>query len=93
MPEAQVHSEVGASVTDISDEARFVQALQSSLHELSQPMTVLLCTLEYGGSLESVAEVKEMLTVSQEACDRLRKIVVSMQALARKAMEEVAVKE
>lgn len=67
-----------------------LQAISASLHELCQPLTVLLYALECGGSRESVVEMKEMFVLSQESCERLRKTVVEMQQQVRGAMKEVA---
>jgi hypothetical protein len=67
--------------------ATLLQSLNGSLHELSQPMTVLLCTLEYGASLDSLKEMKETMAISQEACERLRQTIVAMQSRVREAME------
>jgi len=50
-------------------------------------MTVLLCTLEYSASLDSVPELIETVKVSQEACERLRKSVAAMQTVVREAIE------
>jgi len=60
---------------------------------MSQPMTVLLCTLSYGEGLDSVQEMREMFKASQDACERLRRNVTAMQAAVREAMEESAVAE
>jgi hypothetical protein len=67
--------------------AAFLHELNGSLHELSQPMTVLLCTLEYGAALDSLQEMRETMMISQEACERLRRAVVAMQSQVRQAME------
>jgi len=64
-----------------------LRELNESLHEASQPMTVLLCTLEYGGSLDSMEEMRQMIALSQEACERLRITVQRMQARVREAIE------
>jgi hypothetical protein len=69
------------------DEAKLLRELNECLHEASQPMTVLLCTLEYGASLDSVKEMRETMAISQEACERLRKTVLSMQGKVREAIE------
>jgi len=50
-------------------------------------MTVLLCTLEYSASLDSVPELIETVKVSQEASERLRKSVAAMQTVVREAIE------
>jgi len=68
--------------------ATLLQSLNGSLHELSQPMTVLLCTLDYGASLDSLKEMKETMAISQEACERLRQTIVAMQTRVREAMED-----
>jgi len=68
--------------------ATLLQSLNGSLHELSQPMTVLLCTLDYGASLDSLKEMKETMAISQEACERLRQTIVAMQMRVREAMED-----
>ncbi len=53
-------------------------------------MTVLLCALEYGASLDSVQELRDAVKISQEACERLRKNVTAMQVVVRAAIEEGA---
>jgi len=64
-----------------------LRQLNEQLHAMSQPMTVLLCTLEYSASLDSVPELIETVKVSQEACERLRKSVAAMQTVVREAIE------
>ena len=68
-------------------QAQYLQDLNKSLHEASQPMTVLLCTLEYGASLNSAEEMRETMMISQGACNRLQKIVLLMQQQVREAIE------
>jgi anti-sigma factor ChrR (cupin superfamily) len=67
-----------------------IRELNAQLHAMSQPMTVLLCAMEYAAGLDSVQEMKETVRVSQEACERLRKNVTTMQAMVREAIEEGA---
>lgn len=86
MPDAQTLQTLQTKGTPLGGGPEFVQAMNMRLHDLSQPITVLLCTLDYSGSLDSVVEMKQMLTLSQEACERLRKIVVAMQIQVREAM-------
>ena len=72
-------------------EVEFIASLSACLHEMSQPMTVLLCALEYGGRMQSAAEMKEVLALAQEASERLGKTVVAMQQQMRSAMEAIVV--
>ena len=65
-----------------------LSGLNTSLHEMSQPMTVLLCILDYGVCLETVEELKQTLTMSQEQCERLQKSVLGMQIQLREAIAE-----
>ncbi len=80
---------MGTAVSGAS-EAKLLSGLGAALHEMSQPMTVLLCAMEYAAGLDSVQEMKETVRVSQEACERLRKNVTTMQAMVREAIEEGA---
>lgn len=68
-------------------QAKLLKMLDESLHAMSQPMTVLLCALEYGASLDSVDEMRQMMMTSQQSCERLRASVFSMQAQLREAIE------
>jgi len=83
VPEAGADARVGGRECEIA----LLRELNGCLHELSQPMTVLLCTLDYGVGLESLTEMRETMAISQEACERLRLGVVAMQAQVRRAME------
>ncbi len=62
-----------------------MERLEERLHELSQPMTVLLCSLEYGLSLDSVAEVRPVMWGALVECERLRIAVLGMQQQVRDA--------
>jgi hypothetical protein len=53
------------------------------LHDLSQPMTVLLCLLEHGSELEGSDELKQMLALSVETAEKLRVIVSKMQSIVQ----------
>jgi hypothetical protein len=83
VPEAGVQVRVGGGACDLA----LLRELNGCLHELSQPMTVLLCTLDYGVGLESLTEMRETMAISQEACERLRRGVAAMQAQVRQAIE------
>lgn len=83
MPETATHAQ-GESSAQV---AALLRNLNVSLHDLSQPLTVLLCTLEYGAGLESLSEMKEAIEISQEACERLRRTVVAMQLQVRQGIE------
>ncbi len=67
---------------------KLLRELNEYLHEMSQPMTVLLCAMEYGAGLDSMQELKEMMRISQDACDRLRKNVSAMQSAVREEIGE-----
>jgi hypothetical protein len=56
-----------------------LQRMEAGLHDLSQPMTALLCLLEYGSSLEASDEMKQVMSWSTDAIDRLRVTVIAMQ--------------
>jgi len=56
-----------------------LQKMEDGLHELSQPMTALLCLLEYGSSLEASDEMKQVMSWSTDAMERLRVTVIAMQ--------------
>ncbi len=71
-----------------TSDGNLLRELNDQLHAMSQPMTVLLCAMEYGAGLDSVQEMREAVRISQEACERLRKNVVSMQVAVREAIEE-----
>ena len=64
-----------------------LKKLDESLHAMSQPMTVLLCALEYGAGLDSIEEMQQMMKTSQQSCKRLRASVLSMQTQLREAIE------
>jgi len=53
----------------------FVRELRTNLHELSQPLTVLLCTLEFGADQRTVAEMRATMVSALVECERLRSIV------------------
>jgi len=53
----------------------FVRDLRLNLHEMSQPLTVLLCTLEFGADLTTVAEMRTTMISALTECERLRSIV------------------
>ena len=54
------------------------EQLDRALHDLSQPMTVLLCTLEYGAELNSVEEMREAMRSALRECERLRTLMTAM---------------
>lgn len=54
------------------------------LHDLSQPVTTLLCLLEYGSGLEASDEVKQVMGTCMDATERLRVTVVAMQRTIQK---------
>ena len=62
--------------------------VDNGLHALSQPITVLLCTLELCLALDSVGEIKELLTVAREASERLRETSLAMRARLQQAMRQ-----
>lgn len=72
-------------VNAATSNAQLLAELRSSLHEMSQPMTVLLFALEYAGGLESSTEMKEMIGAGADACARLSDTVRSMQAQVKRA--------
>ncbi len=53
-------------------------------------MTVLLCALQCGAGLDSMQELREMVKVSEDACEQLRKGVAAMQAVVREGIKECA---
>jgi hypothetical protein len=57
----------------------FLKRMEAGLHDLSQPMTALLCLLEYGSSLEASDEMKQVMSWSTDAMERLRVTVIAMQ--------------
>jgi hypothetical protein len=77
---------MGTAVSGAS-EAKLLSGLGAALHEMSQPMTVLLCALEYASGLESSAEMREMIGAGVEACARLSATVRSMQIQVKQAAE------
>lgn len=72
-------------------DAALLRELNGSLHELSQPITVLLCTLEFGADLDSVDEIKQLLRVALEQSRRLRQTTIAMRTRMGIAMEEAGV--
>jgi hypothetical protein len=56
-----------------------LQRMEAGIHDLSQPMTALLCLLEYGSSLEASDEMKQVMGWSTDAIERLRVTVIAMQ--------------
>jgi len=73
-------------VPESDDEAnKLLRSMELGLHELSQPMTALLCLLEYGASLEASDEMKQVMTWSRDAIERLR---VTVKAMQEKVQEE-----
>lgn len=55
-----------------------VREVRADLHELSQPLTVLLCTLEYGMDLTTVAEMRSIMAAAVLECERMKTIVSSL---------------
>ncbi len=80
----------GTQSEALGREAKLLRELNENLHALSQPITVLLCALEYGNSVGSIVEVKEMVKISQEASERLREIAGIMRDKVRDAIKEKA---
>jgi hypothetical protein len=62
-----------------------LRSMEVGLHEMSQPMTALLCLLEYGSSLEVSDEMKQVMTWSTDAIERLRVTVIAMQQRVQEA--------
>jgi hypothetical protein len=60
-----------------------LRQLDVALHEMSQPITVLLCSLEFGADLESVSEMESVMRAALLECERLRRTVVQLQDRVR----------
>lgn len=60
-------------------EVELVRQMNASLHELSQPLTVLLCALQAGADLDSVEELRLVIDGALEECRRLQETVQVMQ--------------
>jgi hypothetical protein len=59
--------------------AELLAGLNTSLHGMSQPLTALLCMMEYGKGLETSEEVKMVFAGGLEQCGRLAAEVRAMQ--------------
>jgi hypothetical protein len=68
-----------------NDGAPLLRRLDAVVHELSQPVTVLLCTLEYGADLNSAAEMEAIMRAALLECERLRRTMIALQDLVRLA--------
>jgi hypothetical protein len=70
-----------------SDKTELLKLFDGRLHELSQPLTVLLCTLEHGRDLDTVTEMRPVVTGALRECERLRKTIAKMREDVLEAME------
>jgi signal transduction histidine kinase len=68
-------------------EMELAQQLNASLHELSQPLTALLCLLELGSCSSTVSELERGMSAALEECNRLRKTVHEMQSYVQQALQ------
>ncbi len=55
------------------------EQLSVALHDLAQPLTVLLCTLEYAIELDTLDEVRGAMRSALRECERLRMWMIHMQ--------------
>lgn len=55
------------------------EQLSAALHDLAQPMTVLLCTLEYAIELDSLDEMRTAIRSALRECERLRMWMTRLQ--------------
>lgn len=80
--------DLNARASSLEDTAvarlELLRKMDTGLHELSQPMTALMCLLEYGASLEASDEMRQVMTWSTEAIERLRVTVIAMQATVQR---------
>lgn len=67
-----------------------VSQITEALHELSQPLTVLLCSLDHGLSLDSPEEMKQAMRSALDASDRMRDTVRTMQCLLQPGHQQDA---
>jgi len=74
----------GDNLGDGADGAISREPIDLVLHELSQPLTVLLCTLEAGCDLESVAELRSAMNAALVECERMRATVVAWRSKVRR---------
>jgi signal transduction histidine kinase len=65
-----------ATTADADDS--IISAVRADLHELSQPLTVLLCTLEFSADLRTVAEMRSIVTAALLECERMKRIVSAL---------------
>lgn len=63
----------------LSRQGLTAEQLSVALHDLAQPMTVLLCTLEYAAEIESLEEIRVAIQSALRECERLRVWMLSMQ--------------
>lgn len=68
-------------------EMELAQQLNARLHELSQPLTALLCLLELGSCSSTVAELEQGMSAAREECNRLCKTVHEMQSHVQQALQ------
>jgi hypothetical protein len=69
------------------DDVALLRDLDDRLHAMSQPITILLCTLEFGRGLDSVEEIKRLLLTAREASERLRETALAMRAQLQLALQ------
>ncbi len=60
-------------------ETKLLQQVNASLHELSQPLTVLLCALELGAGIDTMDELKQVMSGALDQCRRLQETVHTLQ--------------
>ena len=63
---------------EVRSDMGLLRELDDLLHAMSQPITVLLCTLELGQVLNSVEQIKPLLVAGCGASERLREICLAM---------------
>ena len=63
--------------------------LDQLLHALSQPMTVLLCTLELAQAMKTVQEIKPLLFAASQASERLRETSLAIRLRLQLALREL----
>jgi signal transduction histidine kinase len=65
-----------------------MKQLSAKLHELCQPLTTLLCTLEMAALTDTQENYREAMETGLAECRRLVALVESMREILHEAMRE-----
>jgi signal transduction histidine kinase len=75
-------------VTEPSVQLDVIRGIESALHEMCQPLTVLRCRLELAGLDGSLDAMRDAIVDSVQQCARLNATVETIRDLVIQAMED-----